>query len=1059
MTELPMHGRSFDSASSPEDDASLVRRRLRAAWRAERRLEHLRGASIVAMWAVLLAWVMLIVDWQFEPDARARAVMLGAAGATLAAAAWRHWRRRLERFDPLAWALRLEASRPGLRSLLVSCVQLGDDGASGSAGLIATVRREAAEAVADMPIGPSDAGRVRTATAALLIAGGMAALGAVAFGEYFRVFGLRMSFADPSAAYPSWTTIESITGDRLVRRGEGLTVEAVAGGLTPGTATLELRAGQGAWQSMTLARGPGGRYSRRFTRVVQGFDYRFRIGDGRSRTYTVRVVGAPQVVQTRVTVAYPEYMEREAEPRSQLSVSVPRGSTLRWRLRFDRPVAEAELLEIVVEAPEGEPGGVGGGTRDAGEAGADGVGGDAGVGEAEAGGIESRPRMAEGAIPLAPCTLGEGGRVVTAEWRAERSVRYALRVVDAEHGLAHRRAIIHRIDVIDDAPPSVQWLGRRDRAMVVTAAHRLDLPFRASDDHGVRALSLVYAVNDGEAQRLPISDHDGDRVVEGRARRELKALGGGLTPGDVVTVAVEATDVRPDGRASRSGLSPALRLEVVDRAAYQRRVFDRLDGLLQRAEAARVRAEAERAAAGALGGGGSASEREGAGRPMVEALAEARQGVVALKRRVGGLAEAFDELASDVRRNGMAEAVGENRIEQMARVMQRADRRHLARAAGLLRAAREAREGSDARESEEVVAERARRAASHLEAAAGLIDRMLERGGERHVRARLAMEARRLTESQWRLRQRLGDWGREVIAGLPLSEREAEGLATRQRELRGAMGDFASRLGEAAGGASDRALRRAAQELDLDPPAAWAGQSLEAIEADRPLRAAAAADRAMQATAALAAVLWEDLGAAERSVAETARERLRRLGRDQQRLGRQIERAGAGLAARRAQLAARQRELLEQTGVVAHEVMGLPTSRPADALDEARAAMRRAIAGIEGGEADTAAEAATAAGEAIDRAIDRLTRIGSEGGGNGVAAGGDDGANASASGGGGGVGVGPGSAGAGGAAVANGAGLAEWDREAWRAVYAEYLDELPVEYRALLEDYYEVLSE
>ena len=116
----------------------------------------------------------------------------------------------------------------------------------------------------------------------------------------------------------------------------------------------------------------------------------------------------------------------------------------------------------------------------------------------------------------------------------------------------------HRIAVDADQPPEVDIVGAADH-LELAAPRPVEVGYHARDDFGLSEISLVYRVNDGPEQRLPLKNAQGAREMRGTTMFEPASAM--LTPGARVAYHVEATD-RDDVSGSKTGVSRTLTLVV-----------------------------------------------------------------------------------------------------------------------------------------------------------------------------------------------------------------------------------------------------------------------------------------------------------------------------------------------------------------------------------------------------------------------------------------------------------------------------------------------------------------
>lgn len=268
------------------------------------------------------------------------------------------------------------------------------------------------------------------------------------------------------------------------------------------------------------------------------------IGDYRSATYRVTVVPPPRIVSVSVDQQYPAYTNRGRETTDSLNMQVPQGTTLAWRIEFDRPLKSARMLEVgrrpVLDAATDAP---------------------------------AEPEPDE----LTDVTLSADGRLLTAEAVAERSFDYRLAFTDAEHGYAYDPQVRYSVHVTPDAAPEAELLRPREIQQIGTKNKKIDLTYRLSDDYGLKSAAVVYAVNDNEEQRRPLDVFDNERIAEGRFTWNIARTIPDLSEGDVITWAVEVTDNRAG--EPNTARSVTRTLTIVSIAAYQQMIFERISEL------------------------------------------------------------------------------------------------------------------------------------------------------------------------------------------------------------------------------------------------------------------------------------------------------------------------------------------------------------------------------------------------------------------------------------------------------------------------------------------------
>jgi len=499
-----------------------VERKLRRAWRRQRRFHNARGLCHLLLWIGGLGLADFLVDWLFLLPGYGRVVLLAINAGTLGWVAWHSWLRHLRRYDPVRVALQVERRHPDLTSLLISYVQLDEDrqdAAHVSPTLIRAAKRLAVEATAPIDfreiIHWADLARVGVFSACVvLVCGGLS----LNWPEFFSTLAYRLLNPAAAVAYPTRTTIERITGDLTVPQGAPATLEAECAGLVPVSGTLWIRPTGGQWERVLMPQAGPHRFAYRFEQVLRGFTYRLRLGDARSDTYRVRAVPPPHLVRTRVRLDYPAYTGLEDATADSLHLEVPEGTKVSLDLGCDPPLVKAEVIEE--------------------------------------GGVAS------------PMKLDAAGRAATFSWTVTQSFPFRFRWTEREHGFVYEGDVTYFVRMIPDVPPDVEVLSPTEDNKA-TLAKRLAVRYRAADDYGVAKAALVYSVNEGPEQRLP-PEPFGRTPVDNEVAWSLKETIRDLKVGDTVTFAVEVADNRTGEAGANVTRSLSRRLDVVTVAEYLR---------------------------------------------------------------------------------------------------------------------------------------------------------------------------------------------------------------------------------------------------------------------------------------------------------------------------------------------------------------------------------------------------------------------------------------------------------------------------------------------------------
>ena len=516
-----------------------VERKLRQAWRQQRRFHTTRGLCLLALWAAALVLADFLVDWLFLLPGYGRVILVAINLAALAAVFYRGWWRHLERYDPVRIALQVERQHPDLKSILVSYVQFGDGGRDTghmSPQLIQAVRRLAALATAPLDFREivhwRDLARVAGFSACVVfLCGGLS----LNWPEFFSTLFYRLIHPAASTGYPTRTRIEEVTGSLTVPQGAAVALEARCSGLVPASGTLMIRPQVGSWERLVMPAGEGQKFAYRFEQALRGFTYRVRLGDATSEVYAVRVVPPPHVVRTLARLRFPAYTKLADKEVDSLQLEVPEGTEVALELGCDKPLQAAAVVQ------EGEGG------------------------------------------PVTPMRLDADGRAARMAWTVKESFPFHFRWTERDHGFVYDGDVTYFIRVVPDMPPDIELVSpaEDDKA---TVEKKLAIRYRAADDYGIAQAAIVYALNGGPEQRRPIGTFDKPSLEEQRVW-PLKETLAGLKEGDALVLAVEVADNRAAEAGPNVSRSRPVRLDIVSVAEYLRYVFEKRERLMKEVRA------------------------------------------------------------------------------------------------------------------------------------------------------------------------------------------------------------------------------------------------------------------------------------------------------------------------------------------------------------------------------------------------------------------------------------------------------------------------------------------
>jgi len=604
-----------------------LKSRLRRVHRREQGLNLTMGLLSLCNWIAILFLVGFAIDWLIRLPAFVRMIVLVPLLVFPIVVAWRSgWRFFKPWFSFPRTALKVEGHYQNFESLLVSGVQLSDSEAvSGTSAAMAARTIERANEAA----GEVDAGEVipfnPIGVPGLLACGLLVSLCAFAALDFplFKTAATRLFAPWVAIEYPTRTQIEVEDGERIVKEGERLSLVANISGEIPDSAKIILRTGKGKPRERTLAI-TGGVCEYEAQTVFRSFDFRISAGDARSPWQTVRVISAPRIERAEVTLEFPEYIRRAAETVEALTLTVPEGTTIQWKLALDRAVDEAEF------------------------------------------------RPAEGtALPL---KISSDGRSVTMEQVAAESRAYSFGWVDKEHEFDFSSPRYY-LQVAPDQRPSVDLTSPRGN-LFATLERKLDFAFRGRDDHGIGEAAITYRLNKTEEKRVsfpaPELSDGGEERIDWDYREALSDL----AIGDTVSFAVELADRYPGPDGPHRVRSDARRVQFLSKEDYLAQIAKQKRRLLTRI---RTIYREERGVHALI------RDLDPSAAVFVQTcqLEAVRQDL--MRERLGVIRARIDALVDDLAANKVSEEAESAALVELGSELERIGDEHVRRAASLLR--------------------------------------------------------------------------------------------------------------------------------------------------------------------------------------------------------------------------------------------------------------------------------------------------------------------------------------------------------------------------------------
>lgn len=311
----------------------------------------------------------------------------------------------------------------------------------------------------------------------------------------------------------SATSLDCVSGDMTVPRGEYVDLVSEMSGLQRKTATLTVDRPEIKPEAVQLTADPkrATRFSHRI-QVNESFRYRVRAGDAQTAWHVVTVVDYPALAEVRLAIIAPAYLKRPNVEKTVIParLKVMQGSVLQLQMRPKQPL---ERLELTI-ASEVEP-----------------------------------QKGASGSEQLYTLTADVDGW-----YRFNIQLNENLSISPRfwnSHGLANEDRTVCHIQVVTDNAPIARVLTPTDEVSVA-ADEVIDIKFEALDDHGItKAELVVYDESSAEEGKpapilkvlpIPLGDQTLAKHVSGVTQLDLKQLN--LKAGTQVSYAVRVTDNR-----------------------------------------------------------------------------------------------------------------------------------------------------------------------------------------------------------------------------------------------------------------------------------------------------------------------------------------------------------------------------------------------------------------------------------------------------------------------------------------------------------------------------------
>ena len=605
---------------------NTLRGHLYEVWLRERNLHLYAGWLAFIRWLLPLFLICMLVDWKADLPSGFRGVLILFILGYSAFKAWRAGWQLLRPFDAAQTALKVEKEHGGLDSLLVTAVQHADSNPTPgtSEALLQKTVEKATNTAKGLHAENTVSFQILRQPAMVALVPVVAILLFAILNGPFLGAGLTRFFAPwVEVAYPTRTQIHIADADWVVKEGDALKIQAGLAGVIPEKAKIVLKTGSGQPMERTLAvANKSCEYNA--GAVFRSFEYRIFAGDAKSLWHTVRVVSAPKIEKVEVTLTFPEYTQRPAETLEALTLTVPEGTGIEWKLTLDRPVREAKF----------------------------------------------QPSGGESAA----MDISHGGQSVSFHQVANQSRAYNFSWVGRDPGFAFESPRFY-LQVAPDRPPSVE-LTEPPANLIATLGRELEFAYTGRDDHGIGKAVFSYRLNKSGEEKLdlpaPEPGESGKQKVDWDHREALPDL----AEGDTLSVAVEVADNFNGEEGAHRARSESRRIQFLSKEDYLAHIEKQKRRLLNRIKSIYREERGIHDAVRSLDPAADSFAQS----CQLEAV---RQDLV--RDRLFGLAGKFQGLLDDLAANQLSEEPNGADLESLAGQLRDIAEKEVAKAASLFR--------------------------------------------------------------------------------------------------------------------------------------------------------------------------------------------------------------------------------------------------------------------------------------------------------------------------------------------------------------------------------------
>lgn len=505
----------------------------------KKRLWVFSGTGICRLIVVIFILLSLgmFFDWIFDFDIKIRALLLLIYTATLGCITYsgiiKNFITKPDRED---LALMVEKSFPVFKSRLISSVQFinSDKNDDGITGVLINKLIQETESIA-RPLNflkIIDTKPLKTGLISAVITLIVTATAFYQTKEYSVILLKRLFLS--SIEVPRKTRVEVITGNKIIGRGDSVSIQAMASGIIPTSGQLltYYNSGRTAEYIMQPDETNKTLFSVALDNLQESFDYRVKLFDGASKRFRIEVVTRPDVAFIECIQQYPDYTGLGELKRNPGDLGLLAGSKLKLTITATKPVKSGRIRLA---------------------------------------GLEKN-------LPLQVDNNSNKVLHCSFEIPPANLTGFSIFLTD-NNGVESKDPTLYKIDIIPDKPPGVKIIYPERKEELYTRLARVLIGFEASDDFGISAIKIHYkidTINNGAEKIIELDlNNEKPRNLRRRFEWEISKLEPPPAEGSTIEYWVEAIDLN-DKTGPGIGLSEHYLAKIVSEAEKRAELMNRI---------------------------------------------------------------------------------------------------------------------------------------------------------------------------------------------------------------------------------------------------------------------------------------------------------------------------------------------------------------------------------------------------------------------------------------------------------------------------------------------------